>query len=274
MAALRSELSKLYRQRVVWASFGVVLALVALITWGSHHEQDRLDVADRFGSQFIVAGKTVTALFVANAVMQVALTVLIPLLVAVVVGGLVAGERQSGTLRTLLSRPVARWRVLMAKMATGWAFTIALTVFLGLAGLGLGWAVFGWGDLVVMRGGLTIFDPQMGLLRLAEAYGLACFAMCSVAAVALALSTIFGNPMTAGGLAVAFLIVSRIVAAMPYFDAAEPYLLTTHLDIHREVLAATVDYASLQTSAIYLLAYIVASGIIALVVFDRRDVTC
>lgn len=274
MAALRGELSKLYRQRITWASFGVVLVLVGLITWGSHHERDRLDVSDEFGSQFIVAGKTVTALFVANAVMQVALAVLVPLLIAVVVGGLVAGERQSGTLRTLLARPVARWRVLIAKLATSAAFTIALTLFLGLTGLGLGQFVFGWGDLVVFRGGLTIFDSQMGLMRLLQAYGLACVAMCSVAALALMLSTIFNNPMTAAGLTVAVLLVSQIVGVMPYFESIEPHLLTTHLDIHREVLAANVDYASLLTSAEYLAGYIATASIIALVVFERRDVTC
>ncbi|MGI5819837.1 MAG: ABC transporter permease [Armatimonadota bacterium] len=274
MAALRSELSKLYRQRITWASFGIVLVLVGLITWGSHHEQGRLDVSERLGPQFVVAGKSVTALFVANAVMQVALAVLMPLLIAVVVGGLVAGERQSGTLRSLLSRPVARWRVLAAKLATSWAFTIALTLFLGLTGLGLGQLVFGWGDLVVLGRGLTIFEPQTGLARLAQSYALACLAMCSVATLALMLSTIFNNPMTAAGLTVAVLLVSQIVGAMPYFEAIEPHLITAHLDIHREVLAATVDVASLRTSAAYLAGYIAAAGIIALVVFDRRDVTC
>jgi ABC-2 type transport system permease protein len=274
MAALRSELSKLCRQRITWASFAVLLALVALLTWGSHHEQDRFDVSEELGSQFIVAGKSVTALFVANAVLNVALTVLVPLLVAVVVGGLIAGERQSGTLRTLLSRPVARWRVLVAKLVTAWTFTTALTLFLGLAALGLGQIVFGWGDLVLFRGGLTIYDAQTGIVRLAQAYGLACLAMAAVAAVALMLSSVVNNPMTAAGLTVAALIVSQIVGAMPYFEAIEPHLLTAHLDIHREVLAVTVDRASLLTSAGYLGAYIVATSLIALVVFERRDVTC
>lgn len=273
MAALRSELSKLFRQRITWASFAVVLALVALITWGSHHERDRFDVSEELGPHFVVAGKTVTALFLTNAVMQVALTVLVPLLIAVVVGGLIAGERQSGTLRMLLSRPVARWRVLTAKLAAGWTFTISLTLFLGLAGMGLGLLVFGWGDLVVFRRGLTIFDAQTGLLRLAQAYALACLAMCAVASVALMLSSVFDNPMTAAGLTVAALLVSQIIAAMPYFEWLEPHLLTAHLSIYREMLSVTVDQAALRGSASYLGGYIVASSIIALIVFERRDVT-
>ncbi len=274
LATLRSELSKLCRQRIAWASFGVVFALAALIAWGSHHAQDRFDVADELGSQFVVAGKSVTALFVANAVLNVALTVLVPLLVAVVIGGLIAGERQSGTLRTLLSRPVARWRVLVAKLATGWVFTSTLTVFLGLAALGLGQLVFGWGELVIFRGGLTIYDPHTGLVRLAQAYGLACVAMCSVAALALMLSAIVSNPMTAAGLTVAALLVSQIVAAMPYFEGIEPYLLTTHLDLYREVLKVDVDRAALTHSLGWLVTYTGATSGIALAVFQRRDVTC
>ncbi len=274
MAALRGELSKLFRRRITWASFGVVLLLVGLLTWGSHHEQRRLDAGREFGSQFVVAGKTVTALFVANAALHVALVVLVPLLVAVVVGGLIAGERQTGTLRTLLSRPVARWKVLMAKLTASWAFAIAVTLFVGVSGLGLGQLVFGWGDLVLLRGGLTIFDPQMGLTRLAEAYGLACLAMCSVAAVTLMLSAIVNNPMTAAGLTVALLLVTRIVAEMPYFERIKPHLLTSHLDIYRDVLEVTVDRAALLNSAGYLVGYLVAATIVALIVFDRRDVTC
>jgi len=274
MAALRSELSKLFRQRITWASFGVVLVLVGLLTWGSHHEQQRLDAGREFGSQFVVAGKTVTALFVANVALHVALVVLVPLLVAVVVGGMIAGERQNGTLRTLLSRPVARWKVLMAKLAASWAFAISVTLFIGVAGLGLGQLVFGWGDLVLLRGGLTIFEPQMGLVRLAEGYALACLAMCSVAAVTLMLSAIVNNPMTAAGLAVAMLLVTRIVAEMPYFEKIKPHLLTSHLNIYSEVLAVTVDRAALLTSAAYLTGYLVVATVVALIVFDRRDVTC
>lgn len=274
LAALRGELGKLYRRRVTWMSFAIILVLVALITWGSHHQREQLNVQERIGSEFVVAGKSITALFVARAVMEVALAVLVPLLVAVVVGGLVAGERQLGTLRTLMSRPVRRSTILLAKLAAGWSYAIALTVFLGLAGLGLGYLVFGWGDLVVLRGGLTIFDPQMGLARLAEGYGLACVAMCTVASLGLMLSVVFDSPMAAGGLTVAILLVSGAVGLMPYFEFVEPHLLTTHLRLYREVFAMTVDRAALLTSAGYLVGYTVMSVAVAMIVFERRDITC
>ena len=273
LAALRGELNKLYRQRVSYMSFVVVLVLVGLITWGSHHHRHRLDIGEQVGSEFVVAGNAITALFVARAVMEVALVVLMPLLIAVVVAGLVAGERQSGTLRTLLTRPVHRRAILLAKLAAGWSFAIALTLFLGLTALGLGHLVFGWGDLVVMWRGLTVFDAQTGLFRLAIGYGLASAAMCTVAALGLMLSTIFDSPMAAAGLTVAVLLVSGAVGVMPYFEFLEPHLPTTHLNLHREAFAGAIDSTSLLTSAAYLGGYTLVSLLVAVVVFERRDVT-
>ncbi len=273
LAALRGEMNKLYRQRVTYMSFAIILVLVALIAWGSHHQRERLDVQERIGSDFVLAGRTITALFVSRAVMDVTLAVLMPLLIAVVAGALVAGERHSGTLRMLLARPVHRSTILLAKLAAGWSYAIALTLFLGLVALGLGQLVFGWGDLVVFRGGLTVFEPRTGLWRLAAGYGLACAAMCTVVALALMLSVIFDSPMAAAGLTVAILLVSGAVGVMPYFEAIEPHLLTAHLDLYREAFRATIDRGALLASGAYLAGYTLISMAVALIVFQRRDVT-
>ncbi len=273
-AALRSELSKLFRQRGTYAGFVVVLALVGLLTWGSHYHQDRFKVANELGPDFVVAGKSITALFIARAAMDVAMVILMPVLVAIVVGGLVAGERQSGTLRTLLTRPVRRSTVLLSKLVAGCIYAVAVTLFLGLSSLALGYLVFGWGDLVLFRGGLAILGPQAGLLRLAEGYGLAAAAMCAVGVLALMLSVLFDNPLTAAGLTIAVLLVSGMIEFMPYFEQIRPYLFTTNLPMYRACLKASVDTASISISALYLLGYVSAMVLVALWVFSRRDVTC
>ncbi len=273
-AALRTELSKLFRQRSTYASFAVIAVLVALLAWGGHYHRRELDVQGEFGGDFIVAGKSVTALFLAHAAMDVAMVVLMPLLVAFVLGGMVAGERQSGTLRTLLSRPVPRSVVLISKLVAGWTYAVAITLFLGVVGLGIGYLVFGWGDLVIFRGGLVILEPRAGLLRLAEAYGLAAAAMCAIAVLGLMLSVIFDNPLTAAGLTVAALVVSGTVEFMPYFEQVKPYLFTTNLPMYKHCLKATVDTASISNSALLLLAHAVIMIVVALLLFSRRDVTC
>jgi ABC-2 type transport system permease protein len=273
-AALRAELSKLFRQRGTYASFAVILVLVGLLAWGSYHERNRLDVQRKLGSDFIVAGKSVTALFVSHTAMEVAMVVLMPLLVAVVLGGIVAGEAQSGTLRTLLARPVPRSVVLASKLITGWVYAISVTLFLGLSALGVGYLVFGWGDLVVFREGLVIFDARTGLVRLSEAYGLAAVAMCAIGTIGLMLSCIFDNPLVAAGLTVAFLLVCGTVEFMPYFERIKPYLFTTNLPMYQDCLRASVDTASISHSALLLLAYSAGAIVVSLWLFSRRDVTC
>ncbi len=125
----------------------------------------------------------------------------------------------------------------------------------------------------MLRDGLVIFEPALGLTRLAMAYGLAAAAMGTVAAVALMLSVIFDNPMTAAGLTVAALLVSGIVSQMPYFASIDPHLLTSHLRLYREVLSAEIDRPELIKSAQYLAGYSVVAIAVALAVFTRRDVT-
>ncbi len=273
-AALRSELSKLYRQRITWASFGVVVLLAGLITWGSHYRQDQLELDERMLSEFVVAGKTVTALFVAQAALPVAIVVLLPMLVAVVVGATIAGERQLGTLRTMMTRPVGRLTVLAAKLLTSAGFAAALTIVLGLAALGFGQAVFGWGDLVILRGGLTILDAQTGLVRVAQAYGLGCVAMATIALVALMFSAILDNPMTAAGLTVALLLVSAVVGTMPYFENVEPYLISSLITVPTDAFAAEIDWQTLRQSLLYLACYAVGATVVGGAVFARRDITC
>ena len=143
-----------------------------------------------------------------------------------------------------------------------------------MVGLGIGYLVFGWGDLVIFRGGLTILEPRTGLLRLAEAYGLAAAAMCAIAVLGMMLSVIFDNPLTAAGLTVAALLVSGTVEFMPYFERIKPYLFTTNLPMYKDCLRASVDTASISDSALLLLAYAVAMIFVALLLFSRRDVTC
>lgn len=54
----------------------------------------------------------------------------------------------------------------------------------------------------------------------------------------------------------------------------KPYLLTSHLRVYSEVFRATIDRAAVLNSAGYLAAYTAVTTAVAMIVFDRRDVTC
>jgi len=276
---LTIELYKLLAQRGTYASYAVLAALVGLIVWGTWRYGPPHELQSALGDQFVVGGKVVTGPLIPLLLLEfpVAIHILIPLLIAVATGGLVAGEKQTGTLRTILVRPVRRAAVLGAKLTAAWIHAAGLVVFLGVLSLALGYAVFGPGDLVVMSfksSSFSILAEPQALSHLALAYGLAVVAMMAVASLGVLLSVLCDNPLTAAGLTVAALLVLQSLRLIPYFQWLQPYLLTEHIWVYREALSATVDWSKIITSLSYLVAYIAGPGLIALCIFWRQDVRC
>ena len=276
---LTIELHKFRAQRGTYASYAVLAALVGLIVWGTWRYGPPHELQSALGDQFVVGGKVLTGPLIPLLLLEfpVAVHILIPLLIAVATGGLVAGEKQAGTLRTILVRPVRRAAVLGAKLTAAWIHAAGLVLFMGVLSLILGYAVFGPGDLVLM----SFQGPSFGILaepqalnHLALAYGLAVVAMMAVASLGVLLSVLCDNPLTAAGLTVAMLLVLQSLRLIPYFQWLQPYLLTEHIGAYREALSATIDWSKIITSLSYLGAYIAGPGLIAMCVFWRQDVRC
>jgi ABC-2 type transport system permease protein len=279
LRALSVELSKATRQRLGLAALGCLAVLVGLFAWGmwAHPLPQRLP--GTAAGEFVVGGRLSTAPLLCYLLLRVpvATTLLLPLLLAVFTGGLLAGERHLGTLRTLLARPVTRAGLLGAKLLTSWIYALALCAFLGLFSLLLGYLLFGPGDLVPMFGqghGLTIFDHRQALGRLALGYGLAAAALTAVASLGLFFSSLCDNPLTAAGLTVAFLFISAALQVLPYFESWKPYLLTSYLDLGNHAFAKRIPWAEIGTGLAYLGGYSALAALLAGVVLWRRDVLC
>ncbi len=276
---VRIELGKMFAQRGTYVGYAVLAVLVGLVVWGVWHMGPPGELQRAVGDQFIVGGKAVAGPLVPFLLLEfpVSLHLLIPLLVATAAGGLVAGEKQKGTLRTILTRPVPRASLLGGKLIAGWLHAASLVIFLGLCALLGGYLVFGPGDLVVMSfegSTLGILAQPQALVRLLLGYLLGAVAMMAIASLALLLSTICDNPLTAAGLTVAILLVFQALRVMPYFEWLQPYLVTEYISVYREAFAGAIDWAKVGSSLSYLAAYIVLPAILAMIIFQRKDVLC
>ena len=271
---LRAELAKIFGQKGTYVGYGVLAVLVCFVVWFMWRHGPPFARSMTRSDDFIVAGKLVSWVSVARFIMEPALLVLVPLLVAMVSGGLFAGEMQRGTMRTLLCRPVRRLSVATAKYLAGWIHAISLTAFLGLFGLALGLAVLGRGELITLRGGLTVLPEQMALLRLAQAYLMAALAMCAMASLATIFSQLVQNPLTAMALAVGFLLVSATVGAIPYCESLKPYLLSTQMDDYTALFHSQVTFGELRWALGCMAVYAVAPFVLGIIIFRYRDITC
>jgi len=107
----------------------------------------------------------------------VLLTVLLPLAVSVVSGDSVAGEAGLGTLRTLLTVPAGRTRLLATKYATIVVFCFAATLIVAGLGLLVGAIFFPVGPVTLLSGDTVPLADGLARLALIVVVPAAIFAM-------------------------------------------------------------------------------------------------
>jgi len=210
---------------------------------------------------------------------------LIPLLVAVVGADLVSSEFAEGTVTLLLTRPVARWKILLAKVLTLVLFT-SLTLLLAavlswaIAGIAFGWS--GWGAPMVtgFRLGDAGFDVSgVRVLPLWQdalaAWGLAWYSALAVGAVTLLLSVVFRSTAAAMGTMMATLIGGTILSRVASDWEGAKWFFVSCLPLPEFYTGVPTPYPgmSLGFCASVLAGWAVAAVGVAFFLFVRRDVT-
>jgi ABC-2 type transport system permease protein len=160
---------------------------------------------------------------------------LLPLAVAIFAGEPVAAEASWGSLRYLLARPVARWRVLLAKAAVAAAYSVAAVTAAVAVSLLTGLILFGWHPLTVLDLQHTTpfivtsarLQPLAATGRLALATGYVIVLLSSTFAFALLLSTLTARPFSAVAGGVALSLFSRALDNIPSLHPLSPWLPVT-----------------------------------------------
>ena len=217
------------RSLVTLAALALLTAALTLVIGISQPS-----LAERIGDWGSVVTNT-TGLTMPLITLSAMLLFLLPLAVAIFAGETVAGEASWGSLRYLLARPVARWRVLGAKVALAACFSIAAVAIVVVVALATGAAAFGWHSLTVVDLQHTSpfivasakFSPWAALARTALA---AVFIVCTLAstfAFALLLSTLTTSPFSAVAGGIGLTLVSRALDNVPGLHALSPWLPVT-----------------------------------------------
>jgi ABC-2 type transport system permease protein len=273
----RLELLKLFTQKGAYAGFAVLAALSALIAWGTWKAGPIVGGGSGVSEMFVMGGKLVSAQSICYMMLKVPMAVVffLPLLIATVSGGLIASENKSGTLRTILVRPLSRVTLAAAKTLTAWTHAVVLVAFLLGFTYAAAYLIFGGGDIInVGDGKFAIIPRAAAWWRLLLGYGLAAVGMCAVASVSLLLSALFENALTAAGLTFAFVFVSVALIAIPYFEPIRPYLLTSHLQVCDQAFGKPIDWPLVRWDLLYTAPYALVPAVLTALVLWRKDVTC
>jgi ABC-2 type transport system permease protein len=224
---IRVELVKMLRRPRTWIVIALLNALPTLVAV-------LLAVTDigpqpGEGPAFLSAVLTDGTLF-PLAALAIVLPLFMPVAVAVVAGDAVAGEAQGGTLRYVLTRPVGRTHLLVAKLVAVLAFVLLAVVVVAVVGYVVGRLLLGGGDartLVTGISGSSLTSTQL-VERTLMSVVYVSLSMLSVAAMALLLSTLTDSPLAAALGALAFLIASSLLLTLDAAAVLQPYLPTRY----------------------------------------------
>jgi ABC-2 type transport system permease protein len=142
--------------------------------------------------RFIFEGNIINLYLVSYLILNT-LWIHVPILVALVTGDLLAGEANSGTFRLILTRPISRVKLVMAKFIAGWLYAVLLVAVMAILSIGIGLILFGPGDLMVVTNKVNVFSANDLLWRFGSAYAYGILSMTTVAALSFLLSSMADN---------------------------------------------------------------------------------
>lgn len=269
---LRSELGLIFRR---WRNLLLLAVLVGIpvllgialrvsVPRGGNGGQQGL------GSAFLfqVAGNGVFLAFLALTIM---LTLVLPLVVAVVSGDSLAGEASAGTLRYLLVVPAGRTRLLSVKYAAIVVFSVISCLLVAASALIMGVLLFPVGPVTMLSG--TTMPLSGGLLRLLFVVLYVSAAMAMLGAIGLALSSLTEHPIAAIAAIMIITVASEVSDNIPQFAVVQPYLPTHWWLSFDSLLRTPIDTTELTHGLLSIGVYIVIFCSIAWARFSNADIT-
>src|SRR5688572_19084304 len=128
---LRFEALKLIRSRSLWLSLIALTIFVMLMLWGFYtYAEKKAGSGATAQFKYTYESKSYfNGLTFALYSVMFSFSLLIPVFVAMTAGAQIAGERQSGTLRMICSRPISRISLVLSKFTVTALYTFLLVAF-------------------------------------------------------------------------------------------------------------------------------------------------
>lgn len=196
------------------------------------------------------------------------------LYLALVAGDVVSKEVEEGTMRMILCRPVARWRVLVLKYLACVIYTFALIFFIGLTALLAGLLRQGVGGLFVfapVEGVFGLFEFGDGLRRYLGALPFLSLSLLSITSLGFMLSCFNMKPAAATIVTLSIFFIDVIFRNIPYFESLKQWFFTGHMATWLNVFQPRIPTAQMLEDYAYLLAVNLTLVIVGIVNFQRRD---
>jgi ABC-2 type transport system permease protein len=209
-------------------------------------------------------------LYLMVAALMAMATFFLPLLASMSGSYTIAGEAESGTLRTMLMQPVRRGAFLMSKWFVANLYVAICLLILGVASLIAGGAVFGLSPVNLFTGQEIGVWHALGLT--AASYAFVFVGMMCVVSLATLFSTLTNSSLTAVAGALVLVIIMEALQAFSVFDFLQPYLFTSKFSEWTNFLSSPVEWTPIIKALINFAVWIVGTTALGYWRFRRKDI--
>ena len=269
------ELFKIVKRPRTYIGFLAIFLTVGAMQLAMFYEGEELiSIAiQNLENDFRLEGKIINTNLMTYILLN-SLIIHIPILICLVTGDAIAGEASSGTLRLILQRPYTRNQIYLAKALSGYLYTISLVFFLALMTYVLGYFLFGSGDLIVLRRGVTVISSNDVGWSLFFAFCSGTLSMIVVASLSMMISSFVNNAIGPIVGTIAIIIGLNIIFTLgaPLFKDIIPYIFTSHFIKWQYFFDFEIESEKLKLSFLVQLGYIIVFNAIGMYNFNRKDI--
>lgn len=185
---------------------------------------------ESLNENFFVEGNVINGYLIAYLALST-LWVHIPILIIIVTTYIFSSEFEYGTIRILLSQPISRLNLLIAKITCAILYILIFMLLTAIFALIPAVLLFGKSDVVIFIDGIQFIQEQTFLLRYLKAILFATLSMIAFSSMAMYFAIWFKNTLTAIlislGILILFTLLQTFVLGM--FSSWQPFLFTYHI---------------------------------------------
>ncbi|MFB7814686.1 ABC transporter permease subunit [Paenibacillus chitinolyticus] len=304
---IRNENMKIYRRLTTWIMVILLVGLVGLISFLIHYDSRGMNSADwrQAQTQRIEQLEKTKADFPDNAadldqqiklaqehlnrdispnqaaVWQAvgsmsSLIAVITVFTVVVAADAMSGEFSSGTIKLLLIRPVSRSKIVFAKYAAGFQFSIFMLLLLFTSALVINLVLYGGAGTsptVLELNNMGAIVEKNVIIDMLSTYGFKCVELIMIVTLAFMISTLFRSNSLAIGISLCIMFLGNTVSMILSRYDWSKYLLFSNMDLTRYIHGQPlVPGMTMTFSILVLAAYFIVFNVLTWTVFRRRDV--
>ncbi len=273
-ALLQTEIFKILKRPRTYIGFGSILLIVLALEFAFFAEGDKIlgMAIQNLQNDFRLEGKIINVNFLTYMLLNT-LILHIPILICLVTGDIISGESANGSLRLILQRPFSRTKIYFAKWTSGMIYTFLLLIFMISLTYGLGYLLFGNGDLIVIRRGVSVFSEDDVLWRFAAAFGMGVLSMMVVASLSIMISSFVNNSIGPIVGTIAIIIIFNIISTLGVnlIKPALPYFFTTHFIKWQYFFDPNIEWDAINKAIFIQSAYILIFTLVGWYNFKKKD---